>query len=85
MTNVSFNGLFVQDGLIDGTWTQAASAKTLDVTNPATQAVIGTVPDMGRTETKAAIEGGKPRFRPLEKEDPCRARNPSRSLAQADD
>ena len=28
MTNVSFNGLFVQDGLIDGTWTQAASAKT---------------------------------------------------------
>jgi succinate-semialdehyde dehydrogenase/glutarate-semialdehyde dehydrogenase len=67
MTNVSFNGLFVQDGLIDGTWTQAASAKTLDVTNPATQAVIGTVPDMGRTETKAAIEAANRAFGPWKK------------------
>jgi len=40
---------------IDGEWTAADSGKTIDVVNPATGAVIGTVPDAGAAETRKAI------------------------------
>ncbi|MGF0540679.1 NAD-dependent succinate-semialdehyde dehydrogenase [Agrobacterium sp. ES01] len=49
-------GLFRQHALIGGQWTPAASGKTIDVIDPASQSVLGTVPDMGRAETRAAIE-----------------------------
>ena len=42
--------------LIDGHWVGADSGATIAVTDPATGAVIGTVPNMGRAETKRAIE-----------------------------
>jgi succinate-semialdehyde dehydrogenase/glutarate-semialdehyde dehydrogenase len=48
--------LFRQRGLISETWQDARSGKTVDVINPATQSVLGTVPDMGSAETRAAIE-----------------------------
>jgi succinate-semialdehyde dehydrogenase/glutarate-semialdehyde dehydrogenase len=48
--------LFRQRGLIGETWQDARSGKTVDVINPATQSVLGTVPDMGSAETRAAIE-----------------------------
>ncbi|WP_431324067.1 NAD-dependent succinate-semialdehyde dehydrogenase [Rhizobium sp. YTU87027] len=48
--------LFRQQGLIGGKWVAAASGKAVDVINPASQAAIGTVPDMSGTETRAAIE-----------------------------
>lgn len=41
--------------LIDGHWVSADSGDTINVTNPATGDVIGTVPNMGRAETKRAI------------------------------
>ncbi|OQW51692.1 NAD-dependent succinate-semialdehyde dehydrogenase [Candidatus Raskinella chloraquaticus] len=41
--------------LIDGHWVSADSGATINVTDPATGEVIGTVPNMGRTETKRAI------------------------------
>lgn len=41
---------------IDGEWVDADSGATIDVTNPATGAVVGTVPKMGADETKRAIE-----------------------------
>lgn len=64
MTDETYNGLLLQKGLVDGTWTGAASGKTVDVHNPATQAVIGSVPDMGRAETHAAIEAAGRAFGP---------------------
>ena len=53
---MNLSSLFRQEGLIGGTWVSARSGKTVDVTDPASQTVIGTVPDMGGDETRAAIE-----------------------------
>ena len=47
--------LFHQQCYIDGQWLDAGSGQTIPVTNPATGAVIGTVPRMGAGETKLAI------------------------------
>jgi succinate-semialdehyde dehydrogenase/glutarate-semialdehyde dehydrogenase len=47
--------LLRQKCYIDGEWRDAASGQTIDVTNPATQKKIGTVPRMGAAETRAAI------------------------------
>ena len=41
---------------IDGRWVDADSGKTVEVTNPADGAVLGTVPMMGADETRRAIE-----------------------------
>ncbi|MGC4389458.1 MULTISPECIES: NAD-dependent succinate-semialdehyde dehydrogenase [unclassified Agrobacterium] len=59
--------LFRQTGLIRGAWKAAASGKAVDVIDPATQAVIGTVPDMGSAETRAAIEAANTAFGPWKK------------------
>jgi succinate-semialdehyde dehydrogenase/glutarate-semialdehyde dehydrogenase len=45
--------------LIGGKWT---GMRTLDVTNPATGAEIGCVPDFGQKETRAAIEAANAAF-----------------------
>ncbi len=42
--------------LIGGNWVGADSGKTIEVTDPATGEVIGTVPNCGKAETKRAIE-----------------------------
>jgi len=55
-TRLSDPLLFRQKGYIDGVWIDAAQSATIDVTNPATGQVIGTVPDMGAEDTRAAIE-----------------------------
>ncbi|KQS59494.1 NAD-dependent succinate-semialdehyde dehydrogenase [Rhizobium sp. Leaf371] len=47
--------LFRQQCLIDGVWISAASAAAVPVTNPATQDVIGHVPDVSGEETRQAI------------------------------
>jgi succinate-semialdehyde dehydrogenase/glutarate-semialdehyde dehydrogenase len=47
--------LLRQKCYIDGEWRDAASGQTVDVTNPATQKKLGTVPRMGAAETRAAI------------------------------
>ena len=41
---------------VDGQWIDAEGGKTLAVTNPATGELLGTVPNMGATETRRAIE-----------------------------
>jgi succinate-semialdehyde dehydrogenase/glutarate-semialdehyde dehydrogenase len=48
--------LFRQQCYINGQWTDADSGKTIDVTNPATGEVLGTIPNMGTAETRRAIE-----------------------------
>jgi succinate-semialdehyde dehydrogenase / glutarate-semialdehyde dehydrogenase len=48
--------LFRQQCYIGGEWTNADNGKTLNVTDPATGEVLGTVPNMGAAETRRAIE-----------------------------
>ena len=54
--------LFRQANCIGGKWVQADSGKTLEVRNPATGEVIGTVPAMGVAETRRAIEAAQAAF-----------------------
>ncbi|NIZ13187.1 NAD-dependent succinate-semialdehyde dehydrogenase [Phaeobacter sp. HF9A] len=55
-------GLLRQQGLIGGVWQEAISGKTLDVINPASQTVLGSLPDMGGSETRAAIKAAEAAF-----------------------
>ena len=48
--------LFRQQCYIGGTWCDADGGETIEVTNPATDEVLGTVPKMGAAETRRAIE-----------------------------
>jgi succinate-semialdehyde dehydrogenase/glutarate-semialdehyde dehydrogenase len=48
--------LFRQQCYINGKWVDADSGKTLDVNNPATGEILGTVPSLGAAETRRAIE-----------------------------
>jgi len=47
--------LFRQQCFIDGEWVDADSGETIDVTNPADESVLGTIPKMGADETRRAI------------------------------
>lgn len=47
---------------IDGAWVPADSGATIDVTNPATGEVIGTVPNAGTAETQRAIAAADKAF-----------------------
>ncbi len=57
-----FSSLMKQANYIGGKWVGADSGKTLDVTNPATGEVIGTVPDCGAAETDRAIAAAAEAF-----------------------
>lgn len=50
------DALFRQQAFINGVWCDADNKQTHDVFNPATGALIGTVPMMGSDETRRAIE-----------------------------
>lgn len=54
--NLSDPKLFRQQCFINGQWMDATSGDTIDVTNPATGEVLGTIPKMGAEETKQAID-----------------------------
>lgn len=47
--------LLRQQCYINGQWVDGAEGGTINVTNPATGAIIGTVPNLGAAETRAAI------------------------------
>lgn len=51
-----------QANLINGTWVQADSGESFDVTNPANGDLIGEVPDSGAVETRRAIEAAEAAF-----------------------
>jgi succinate-semialdehyde dehydrogenase/glutarate-semialdehyde dehydrogenase len=48
--------LFRQQCYIDGAWADADSGDTINVNNPASDEILGTVPKMGADETRRAIE-----------------------------
>ncbi|MFG7352125.1 NADP-dependent succinate-semialdehyde dehydrogenase [Shewanella oncorhynchi] len=51
--------LLRQQSFINGQWCDAVSGDTLKVFNPATNAVIGYVPNMGQVETEMAIKAAE--------------------------
>ncbi|MGC5844906.1 NAD-dependent succinate-semialdehyde dehydrogenase [Mesorhizobium abyssinicae] len=62
ITKISFlkdADLFRQRALIGDVWQHAHSNETVDVTDPASLEVLGTVPDMGIDETRAAIDAAQ--------------------------
>jgi succinate-semialdehyde dehydrogenase/glutarate-semialdehyde dehydrogenase len=54
--------LFREACFIDGAWVAASSAGSIAVDNPATGEVIGSVPSLGRTETRRAIDAAELAF-----------------------
>jgi succinate-semialdehyde dehydrogenase/glutarate-semialdehyde dehydrogenase len=62
MDALNDKGLLRQQCLIAGEWRDAASGATVEVTDPATQAAIGSVPDASGAETRAAIEAASRAF-----------------------
>jgi succinate-semialdehyde dehydrogenase / glutarate-semialdehyde dehydrogenase len=56
MLKLQDTSLLRQQCFINGVWCDADSGQTINVSNPATQNVIGTVPKMGTMETRRAIE-----------------------------
>ncbi len=60
--DISTFELYSNKAFINGDWLEAASGETLEVTNPVDGSVIGTVPNMARQETMAAIEAAREAF-----------------------
>ncbi len=60
--HIKDQSLFRQQCYIGGEWVNADSGDTLDVTNPASGSVIGTVPKMGAAETARAIDAAETAF-----------------------
>ena len=56
--------LFREQNYIDGAWVGADSRKTIEVTDPATGEVIGTVPNAGVAETDGRSRRPRRRCRP---------------------
>ncbi|MBP6117166.1 MAG: NAD-dependent succinate-semialdehyde dehydrogenase [Neisseriaceae bacterium] len=54
--------LWTERAYINGQWLAANGAETVSVRNPATNALLGTVPNMGGEETHAAIEAAHEAF-----------------------
>ena len=59
--------LFRQQALIGGVWREADTKAVVDVINPASLSVLGTVPDMGGDETRAAIDAAAEAFKSWKK------------------
>ncbi len=62
MTALKDKDLLRQQALIGGTWVDAASGKRVEVTDPATGRVMGSIPDLSGHETRAAIEAADAAF-----------------------
>ncbi|MBM3598114.1 MAG: NADP-dependent succinate-semialdehyde dehydrogenase [Alphaproteobacteria bacterium] len=62
--NLKDSKLFRQKCYVDGAWIDAAKGATIKVDNPATREIIGTVPELGADETRAAIEAANRAFQP---------------------
>ena len=57
--NLSDMSLFRQQCYVGGQWIDADSGETIEVTNPATGEVLGTIPKLGADETRRAIEAAE--------------------------
>jgi succinate-semialdehyde dehydrogenase/glutarate-semialdehyde dehydrogenase len=62
MIKLADPALWKEQGFINGRWSAAASGKTVEVRNPATAEVLGTVPDMGTADARTAIDAAHAAF-----------------------
>ena len=60
---LSDSALFRTQCYIDGQWVGADSQDTIEVDNPATGEIVGTVPKLGSTETQRAIDAAERAFK----------------------
>ena len=60
--NIKDKALLKAQCYIAGTWVDADDGRTIEVTNPADGAVLGTVPRAGAAETRRAIEAAQSAF-----------------------
>ncbi len=65
--------LLRRQGIIDGAWVDSDAGTTIDVDDPATGSIIGTVPLMGALETRRAIEAAS-RVLPAWRATPAKSR-----------
>ena len=63
LISIKNKSLFREQGLIDGIWCGSDSNRTLNVLNPASGEVLGTIPNMGTSETRRAILAAKNAWR----------------------
>ena len=62
------NNTFLKNkNLIDGQWVDADGGETINVNNPATGEIIGTIPKSGKAETARAIEAAQKAFETFRK------------------
>jgi succinate-semialdehyde dehydrogenase / glutarate-semialdehyde dehydrogenase len=54
--------LFRQASYVDGAWVESGANGVIDVDNPATGEIVGTVPRLGQAETRAAIDAAARAF-----------------------
>ncbi|WP_315857723.1 NAD-dependent succinate-semialdehyde dehydrogenase [Rhizobium leguminosarum] len=64
MNGLRDSDLLREQGLIDGEWRGAEAGRTIEVIDPATQHVLGTVPDMDGADTRTAIAAAERAFGP---------------------
>jgi succinate-semialdehyde dehydrogenase/glutarate-semialdehyde dehydrogenase len=59
MVSLKDSSLFREQAFVGGEWIDAPDGKTIEVTNPATNDVIGTVPELGRDVVADAIKAAE--------------------------
>jgi len=62
ISSIKSSPLFRERGYINGVWSESLSGQHFEVTDPATGAVIGHVPDMDQNDTRLAIESANNAF-----------------------
>jgi succinate-semialdehyde dehydrogenase/glutarate-semialdehyde dehydrogenase len=60
--NLNDATLFREANLIDGAWVKSDNGATMDVDNPSTLSIVGTVPSCGEAETLRAIDAAEACF-----------------------
>ena len=77
--------LFRQQCYINGKWVDADSGKTIDVNNPATGEILGTVPNLGARRDAPRHRGRQRRLAGLAQEDRQGARRHPAQMVRPDD
>ncbi len=59
LAGLTDRSLFRQQAFVGGHWVDADGGATITVTDPATGGIIGTVPNLGVTETRRAVDAAE--------------------------
>jgi succinate-semialdehyde dehydrogenase / glutarate-semialdehyde dehydrogenase len=62
LTTIRRMHLLMKNALVNGEWVASHNGSTFDVINPATEEVVGAVPDMNVDDTRKAIDAAHKAF-----------------------